>query len=122
MPSGDEARDPGSHPHRRMVESEYVRQLGVLTRRLERNERAIAGGVQKAVTDGIREAVADKRTWDAFFAAAAEAAQNQAGAVTMGGIKWALRKAAWGLVLAGAVYAAGGWPLLLKFLGLSGKG
>lgn len=119
-PADDDGLEPyesDDHGERRSPERLHVdRQISELRQRVKADEKAIAVLVQTSVVDGIRAAVADPATWDAFFAALALRAQNQAGAVATGGLKWLLRRVFWGLVAAGAIYAVGGWTALGAWL------
>lgn len=81
--------------------------------RIASNERAIATMVQTSVTNGIKQAVADQATWDAFFGALTTRAQDSAGIAAFAGIKWLLSRVFWLLVIGGVLYAAGGWSLLV---------
>lgn len=90
--------------------SENADQLGA---RVESNEKAIALLVETSVAQGIRTAVADERTWDAFFAALAKRAKDQTGEVAFSGLRWLGSRLFWGLVIGGILYFVGGWALLV---------
>lgn len=84
--------------------------------RIASTEKAVATLVQTSVADGIKQAVASEATWDAFFHALSKRAQNQAGEVAMGGLKWLLSRIFWVAVIGGVLYAAGGWSLLVSVI------
>lgn len=85
-----------------------------LERRIATNEKAIALIVETSVAEGIKAAVGDPATWDAFFAALGNRAQNEAGSVVMGGVKWVGRRIFWWSLACIVVYYVGGWDLLIK--------
>ena len=87
-----------------------------LERRVENNEAAISLLVETSVAEGIRKAVADPKTWDAFFAALGRRAQDEAGSVAMAGIRKLLMHAFWWLIVGGVIYMFGGWTLLQAYL------
>lgn len=87
-------------------------QQQLLEARIISNEKAIKLLVETSVADGIKAAVANPATWDAFFASLRNRAQAGAGEVTVSGFKWLVRKAAWTALAALILYVVGGWALL----------
>jgi hypothetical protein len=90
--------------------------------RLAANEKAISTLVQTSVADGIKQAVSDKATWDAFFAALGARTQDQVGEAAVGGLRWLASRVFWLVVVGGVLYAAGGWSLLVSVIKATSKG
>lgn len=98
-------------------------ELADLKDRVKHNEKALALIVDNSVAEGIKRAVSDPETWNAFFKALGSRAQNQAGEVAVGGVKWLAQKILWGLIAGAVVYAVGGFTLVSSVLkALLGKG
>lgn len=72
--------------------------------------------LREAVAQGIREAVSDPELWAQMLKAVQAHAQQEAGGWLFGGIKAALSKIAWVVVLGTGIYLLGGWTGLVAFL------
>lgn len=72
--------------------------------------------LREAVAQGIREAVSDPELWTQMLKAVQAHAQQEAGGWLFGGIKAALSKIAWVVVLGTGIYLLGGWTGLGAFL------
>ena len=72
--------------------------------------------LREAVAQGIREAVSDPELWTQMLKAVQAHAQQEAGGWLFGGIKAALSKIAWVVVLGTGIYLLGGWTGLAAFL------
>ena len=72
--------------------------------------------LREAVAQGIREAVSDPELWTQMLKAVQAHAQQEAGGWLFGGIKAALSKIAWVVVLGTGIYLLGGWAGLVAFL------
>ena len=93
-----------------------------LEKRVARNEGAIKILVETSVAEGIRQAVADPKTWDAFFGALATRASREAGKASVSGLKWVALRVFWGTAAGLILYYIGGWGFLaaaIKALGSS---
>lgn len=88
----------------------------VLEARVADTEKVIALLVQTSVAEGIKQAVANPETWDAFFTALAKQAQDQAGQVAVGGLRWLFTRLLWFTIGGMLIYMVGGWDLLVRFL------
>ena len=71
--------------------------------------------LREAVAQGIREAVSDPELWTQMLKAVQAHAQQEAGGWLFGGIKAALSKLAWIVVLGTGIYLLGGWTGLVAF-------
>lgn len=72
--------------------------------------------LREAVAQGIREAVSDPELWSQMLIAVRSHAQKEAGGWLFGGIKAALSKAAWIVVIGTGVYLLGGWTALVALV------
>ena len=72
--------------------------------------------LREAVSQGIREAVSDPELWTQMLKAVQAHAQQEAGGWLFGGIKAAISKVAWILVIGTGIYLLGGWTGLVAFL------
>ncbi len=72
--------------------------------------------LRDAVAQGIREAVSDPELWTQMLKAVQAHAQQEAGGWLFGGIKAALSKATWLLVIGTGIYMLGGWTGLVAFI------
>lgn len=72
--------------------------------------------LKAAVAQGIREAVSDPELWTQMLKAVQAHAQQEAGGWLFGGIKAALSKLAWIVVIGVGVYLLGGWTGLVAFI------
>ena len=72
--------------------------------------------LREAVAAGIREAVSDPELWTQMLRAVQQHAQQEAGGWLFGGLRAALGKLAWIVVIGLGVYLLGGWAGLVAFL------
>lgn len=72
--------------------------------------------LRDAVAQGIREAVSDPELWTQMLKAVQAHAQQEAGGWLFGGIKAAISKATWLLVIGTGIYMLGGWTGLVAFI------
>lgn len=72
--------------------------------------------LRDAVSAGIREAVSDPELWTQMLRAVQAHAQQEAGGWLFGGVKAALSKLAWFIVIGLGIYLMGGWTGLAAFL------
>ena len=72
--------------------------------------------LRDAVSAGIREAVSDPELWTQMLRAVQAHAQQEAGGWLFGGIKAALSKLAWFIVIGLGIYLMCGWTGLAAFL------
>lgn len=72
--------------------------------------------LRDAVSAGIREAVSDPELWSQMLRAVQQHAQQEAGGWLFGGLKAALSKLAWFVVIGLGIYLMGGWTGLAAFL------
>lgn len=71
--------------------------------------------MRAAVAEGIRDAVSDPQLWAAAIVAIQQHAKAEAGGWLFGGIRAALSRLAWVLVIGLSVYLLGGWSALVAF-------
>lgn len=119
MPNGHHSPSPGEPRDRRSIDQrvdQMVNRQEDLERRVITNEKAIALLVETSVADGIRAAVKDPATWDALFAALGNRAQDEAGSAAVKGFKWLTARVFWWSIAGLAIYAVGGWTLLMDVL------
>lgn len=93
-----------------------------LQRRVTNNEANIKLLIETSVASGIRQAVADPQTWDAFFQAMGNRAQAEAGRATVGGLKWLGLRMFWGIMAGLVLYYVGGWSMLAAAIKAIGTG
>jgi hypothetical protein len=115
----DDLRIVGGAPlHELMSEREFkshvIDRLGDLTERLETLSDSMpsAAQLQDAVAGGMRQALDDPEIWTAAMKGLSKAAQQEAGGWLFAGIRTALSRLAWLLVLGMLVYQFGGWSAL----------
>lgn len=72
--------------------------------------------LRDAVAQGIREAVSDPELWTQMLKAVQAHAQQEAGGWLFGGIKAAISKLTWLMVIGTGIYMLGGWTGLVAFL------
>lgn len=115
----DEMHVIGGQPlHELMSERDFkahvIDSLGVLNERLETlsDSMPTAAQLQQAVAGGMRQALDDPEIWTAAMKGLSRAAQQEAGGWLFAGIRTALSRAAWLLVLGMLVYQFGGWSAL----------
>jgi hypothetical protein len=77
-----------------------------------RGEALTADDVSDAVARGIRTAVSDPSVWSAALLAMQSHAKTEAGGWLLGGIKAALSRMAWVVIIGLSVYMVGGWAAL----------
>lgn len=94
-----------------------IDRLGELTERVDTLADAVptAGQLQHAVALGMREALDDPDIWSAAMKGLSRAAQQEAGGWLFSGVRTALSRLAWLVVLGLLVYQFGGWSKLVAF-------
>lgn len=85
------------------------------------SEQLTEAKLREAVAAGIREAVSDPELWSQMLKAVQQHAQQEAGGWLFGGIKAALSKLSWFVVIGVAVYLLGGWTGLVAVLKSGGN-
>lgn len=115
----DDLRIIGGQPiHELMSERDFkahvIDRLGDLNERLETLSESMptAAQLQQAVAGGMRQALDDPEIWTAAMKGLSKAAQQEAGGWLFAGIRTALSRLAWLLVLGMLVYQFGGWTAL----------
>jgi len=91
-----------------------IDRLGDLTERLDTLSHSMptAAQLQQAVAGGMRQALDDPEIWSAAMQGLSKAAQQEAGGWLFAGIRTALSRLAWLLVVGMLVYQFGGWHAL----------
>lgn len=79
-----------------------------------------AQAIQRAVAEGIRQAVADPALWEAAGAAMRAQAQSAAGGWLLGGLRAMATRTAWIVAVIAGVYALGGWGAVLALIKAQG--
>lgn len=108
----------GQLAHELMSERDFkahvIDRLGDLNERLETlsDSMPTAAQLQQAVAGGMRQALEDPEIWTAAMKGVSKAAQQEAGGWLFAGVRTALSRAAWLLVLGMLVYQFGGWSAL----------
>lgn len=108
----------GQTAHELMSERDFkshvIDRLGELTERMDTlsDSMPTAAQLQDAVAGGMREALDDPRIWSSAMQGLTKAAQQEAGGWLFAGIRTALSRLAWLLVLGMLVYQFGGWSAL----------
>lgn len=125
------AADPrviGGEPAHRVLSDEdfkahVIDSLGELHERVETLAQSIptAQQLQQAVAGGMREALDDPDLWAAAMKGLSRAAQQEAGGWLFSGIRTALSRLAWLLVLGMLVYQFGGWTALTSIFKQGGQ-
>ena len=115
----DDIRISGGMPvHELMSERDFkahvIDRLGDLNERLETLSTSMptAAQLQQAVAGGMRQALDDPRIWSSAMKGLSKAAQQEAGGWLFAGLRTALSRAAWLLVVGMLVYQFGGWTAL----------
>lgn len=123
----DDLRLLGGHQaHELMSERDFkahvIDRLGDLTERLDTlsDSMPTAAQLQDAVAGGMREALDDPRIWSAAMKGLSKAAQQEAGGWLFAGIRTAISRMAWVLVLGMLVYQFGGWSALTSLFKSAG--
>ncbi len=101
---------------------EGIEALRLLTDRVTANEAAIRSIVVASVAEGLKAAIADPATWDAFFLAFSRRAQKEAGTLAWTSIKWAIMRTLTLVVVGMFIYLLGGWSMLATFVKSAGAG
>lgn len=119
--SAEDLRVIGNQPHELMTERDFkahvIDRLGDLTERLDTLTESMPSAEQlrHAVAGGVKEALEDPEIWSAAMKGMSRAAQQEAGGWLFSGIRTALSRMAWLLVLGMLVYQVGGWTALTSF-------
>jgi hypothetical protein len=76
--------------------------------------------IKASVTQGVQQAIADPKTWEAGFTAMgdhlAAAAQAESGKWVIGWLGWIVKKAALGIAVVAVLYYTGGLPAVVAWL------
>lgn len=78
-----------------------------------RGEAISAAVVTAAVKQGITDAVSDPKFWSSVMSAIQQQAANEAGGWLFGGLKAAMSKAFWLVIIGFGIYLVGGWSALV---------
>ena len=108
---------PQAEDHQRSID-EQLQYIG--GHMMDREEMAAV--MRDAVAEGIRAAVSDPALWSAAGDAMQQQATKAAGGWLFSGLRAAMSRIGWVLVIGLAVYMVGGWTALVKAWHALGSG
>lgn len=76
-------------------------------------DKLTAEDLSQAIAAGLKQAISDPQFWDAAVYAMQGRAKEQAGGWLLGGIRAALSKLGWLMVIGLSVYLLGGWQAVV---------
>jgi hypothetical protein len=90
---------------------------------LERRHTPVElAAIERAVAEGIRQAVSDPALWEAAGRAMRQQAEQAAGGWLIGGARAVVQRIGWVLLIGWGVYSIGGWHALVALIKTQGAG